>query len=317
MGSGAGVRLTAALVRIVQAVPIVIGVTLLTFLLIHLIPGDPARALLGPRATPAAIAHLRSQWGLDEPLPVQYWQYLVDLVHGNLGTSLYYNGPILPVIGSFLAPTLWLIVYSAVVSIVISVPIALAAAVWRGRIADQIIRLASQVGLGAPQPWVGLILILVFSLDISVFPVAGFGTGVAGHAWSMFLPALTVALGMAPILIRSLRAELIDTLRSDFITTARSKGLGPGRVLVVHALRNASISAVTILGLNLAWLVSQTVVVEAVFALPGLGNLLVNSILRRDFPVVQGLAFVFALMVIVINLATDIGRSILDPRVSV
>lgn len=310
-------RLFAALGRIVQALPIVIGVTILTFLLVHLIPGDPARALLGPRATPAAIQALRAQWGIDEPLPLQYWDYLLGLLHGNMGTSLFYDRPILPIIGSFLAPTLWLIVGAGVVSVVISVPLAMAAAMWRGKVVDQVIRLVSQVGLGAPQPWVGLLLILVLSLKVSLFPVAGFGDGLSGHVWSMLLPSLTVALGMAPILIRSLRAQLIETLQSDFITTARSKGIGGGRVLVIHALRNASISALTILGLNLAWLVSQTVVVEAVFALPGLGNLLVNSILRRDFPVVQGLALVFALTVIVINVATDIARSVLDPRVSV
>lgn len=308
-------RIGAIAWRLVQAAPIAIGVTLLTFLLIHLIPGDPARTVLGSRATPKSIAALRAQWGLNQSLPAQYWHYLLRLLHGDLGQSLFYHRAISGVIGSFLVPTIWLIAYSAILSVLISVPVATLAAVFKDRAFDQGVRVLSQVALGMPQPWVGLLFILGFALEIPVFPVGGFGSGITGHVASMFLPSLTIAIGIAPILIRSLRAELLEVLGADYVTTARSKGISESRVLVRHALRNAAISAVTILGLNIAWLVSGTVVVELVFGIPGIGSLLVNSILRRDFPLVQGLALVFALMVIAVNILTDVARSLLDPRV--
>jgi peptide/nickel transport system permease protein len=308
-------RLAAALWRVLQAVPTAIGVTLLTFILIRLIPGDPARAALGPHASRHAVAALRARWGLDQSLPVQYWHYLSHLVQGNLGQSLFYHRAATAVIGSFFAPTVWLIVYAAWLSVAISVPVAALAAVFRQRPFDHGVRLLSQIGLGMPQPWLGLLLILAFALNLHVFPVGGFGIGIAGHISAMFLPSLTIAIGIAPILIRGLRVELLEVLGSDYVTTARAKGLRESRVLIRHALRNAAIRGVTVLGLNIAWLVSGTVVVELVFGLPGLGSLLVNSILQRDFPLVQGLALIFALLVIAINLATDLARSMLDPRV--
>jgi peptide/nickel transport system permease protein len=304
----------AVLARLLQAVPTVLGVTLLTFLLIHLIPGDPARTVLGQRATPHAIAALRAQWHLNRPLPSQYLSYLGDLVHGNLGRSLFYQSGSGSVIGSFIAPTIWLIVYSAVLSVLISLPLAAFAAIKRGRGFDHAVRVICQIGLGMPQPWLGLLFILFFALELNLFPVGGFGSGLEGHVSAMFLPSLTIAISIAPILIRGLRTELLEVLGSDYVTTARSKGLRESRVLVRHALRNAVISAVTVLGLNIAWLVSGTVVVELVFNIPGLGTLLVNSILRRDFPLVQGLTLVFALMVIAVNLLTDLARTFLDPR---
>jgi peptide/nickel transport system permease protein len=309
-------RLGAIAWRVVQAIPIAIGVTLLTFLLIHLIPGNPARTVLGARATPKAIAALTRQWGLNRPLPDQYWHYLLGILHGNLGQSLFYKESTTSVIEAFVAPTAWLIGYSALLSVVISVPIAALAARKPGRLFDQIARVVSQIALGMPQPWVGLLLILGFSLDVRLFPVGGFGHSLPAHIPSMFLPSLTIAIGIAPMLIRSLRTELIEVLGADYVTTARSKGLPESRVVMRHALRNASISAVTVLGLNIAWLVSGTVVVEQVFGLPGLGSLLVNSILTRDFPLVQGIALVFALMVIAVNVCSDLARSILDPRVT-
>lgn len=304
----------AVLTRLLQAVPTVVGVTLLTFLLVHLIPGDPARTVLGPRASPQALAALRAQWHLNRPLPEQYWNYLSGLLHGDLGQSLFYRGGSGSIISSFIAPTVWLIVYSALLSVLISVPLAAFAAIKRGRGFDHTVRVACQVGLGMPQPWLGLLFILFFALDLNLFPVGGFGTGLGAHVSAMFLPSLTIAISIAPILIRGLRAELLEVLGSDYVTTARSKGLRESRVLVRHALRNAVISAVTVLGLNIAWLVSGTVVVELVFNIPGLGTLLVNSILRRDFPLVQGLTLVFALMVIAVNLLTDLARTFLDPR---
>ncbi|GAA2810741.1 ABC transporter permease [Kribbella solani] len=311
-GAGRGMALT---LRVLQAIPIAFGVTILTFLLMHAIPGDPARAALGDRATPLAIASLRSEWGLDRPLAVQYWRYLGRVLHGDLGSSLFYGQSTLSIIGSYAPATAWLIVVSCLMSVIISVPVAAAAALTKSRVVDQIIRLGCQIGLGAPAPWVGLILVLTFAIKVRWFPVGGFGNGPVAHLSAMILPSLTVAIGIAPLLIRALRAEMLQVLGSDYVTTARSKGLSESRVLTRHVLRNAAVSAITILGLNIAGLVSGSVIVESVFAVPGLGNLLVSSISRRDFPVVQGLALVFAVLVIIVNLLTDFVRAVLDPRV--
>jgi peptide/nickel transport system permease protein len=302
-------------VRALQAVPTALGVTLLTFLLIHMIPGDPARVMLGQHATPRAIDALRTQWGLNSPLPEQYLRYLAGLLHGDLGDSLFYQKPIADIIAPFVAPTLWLIVYGALLSVVISVPIAVVAAVKANRSFDHLTRLACQVALGMPQPWVGLLLILGFALHLQLLPVGGFGDTFGSHVSSMFLPSLTVAISMAPILVRSLRAELLQVFEAEYVAMARAKGLSEARVVWGHSLRNAEVTAVTILGLNVAWLVSSTVVVELVFGVNGLGNLLVTSVTRRDFPLVQALALVFAVLVIVVNMLTDIGRTFLDPRV--
>jgi peptide/nickel transport system permease protein len=302
-------------IRLLQAIPIALGVTVLTFLLIHLIPGDPARAALGDHATPSSLAALRAEWGLDRPLPVQYWRYLERVLHGDLGSSLFYEQSTLSIIRSYAPATAWLIALSCLMSVIISVPVAAYAALTRSRFVDQFIRLGCQVGLGAPAPWVGLVLVLTFAIKVRWFPVGGFGNGFGGHLSAMILPSLTIAIGIAPLLIRALRAEMLEVLGADYVTTARSKGISESRVLTRHVLRNAAVSAITILGLNIAGLVSGSVIVESVFAVPGLGNLLVSSISRRDFPVVQGLALVFAVLVIVVNLLTDVVRAALDPRV--
>jgi peptide/nickel transport system permease protein len=301
--------------RLLLMLPIALGVTLLTFLLIHLIPGDPAVTLLGIRASPQRVAMLHHTWGLDRPLYVQYWLFLERIVRGDFGTSLFYGSSATGVILRGLGTTVWLLVYAAVLTIVIATPLAVLAATHKDGPLDQIVRAIPLIGMGMPAFWVGIMLILLLSLKAHLFPVGGFGNGFAGHVDSMFLPGLTLALPTAPILIRSLRSSLIDALEADYVTTARSKGIPERRVLVRHAIRNAIISSVTVLGLEIAWLASGTIVVEKVFALPGIGALMVDSIFRRDFPVVQGIAFVLALLVIVTNLGTDVAYSLLDPRV--
>ena len=201
-------------------------------------------------------------------------------------------------------------------AILIAIPLAVLAASRKDAARDQVVRAVPLVGLGFPPFWLGIMLLLVFGLHLGrLFPVGGYGTGFVGHLHSMFLPALTVALGIAPILIRSLRASLLQVLESDYITTARSKGITERRVLVRHALRNAVISTVSVLGVNIGFLVGGTVVIEQVFALPGIGQLMLTSILQRDFPVVQGVTLVFGIMVVFVYLTTDILHSLLDPRV--
>lgn len=302
--------------RLLHMIPIVFGVTLLVFFLIHLVPGDPARTMLGVHATPEKIRLLHEQWGLDKPLPVQYWRFLERLVHGDLGASLFYSVPAGRLVLDRLPVTLWLIGLGTLFSVVIAVPLATIAAARRDRPTDHVVRAVPLVGLGFPQFWIGIMLLLAFALNSGrAFPVGGYGSGFFGHLHSMLLPALTVALAISPILIRSLRASMLEVLGSDYIATARSKGLSERRVLVRHALRNASISMVSVLGVNIGFLVGGTLVVEQVFALPGVGQLMINSIFQRDFPVVQAVTLAFAVMVVLVYLTTDILHALLDPRV--
>lgn len=302
--------------RLLQMIPIALGVTLLVFFLIHLVPGDPARTMLGTRATPKRIALLHEEWGLDQPLPVQYWRFLERLVQGDLGSSLFYSVPAGRLVLERLPVTLWLIGLGTLLAVVIAVPLATIAAARRDRPTDHVVRAVPLVGLGFPPFWIGIMLLLAFALNSGrAFPVGGYGEGFFGHLHSMFLPALTVALAISPILIRSLRASLLEVLESDFVATARSKGLPERRVLIRHALRNALISMVTVLGVNIGFLVGGTLVVEQVFALPGIGQLMINSIFQRDFPVVQAVTLAFAVMVVLVYLTTDIIHALLDPRV--
>jgi peptide/nickel transport system permease protein len=302
--------------RLLHLVPITLGVTVLVFFLIHLVPGDPARTILGNQATDARVAVLRHTWGLDRPLPVQYAKFMDRLVHGDLGSSLFYGVGAGRLVVQRLPVTLWLIGLGTLLSILIAVPLAAIAAAHRDRLADHIVRAVPLVGLGFPPFWVGIVVLLVFGLHLGrLFPVGGYGQGFVGHLHSMFLPALTVAFGIAPILVRSLRASLLEVLESDYVTTARSKGLPERRVLVRHAMRNAVISTVSVLGVNIGYLVGGTLVIEQVYGDPGVGQLMINSIFQRDFPVVQAVTLTFSIMVVFVYLLTDVTHALLDPRV--
>jgi peptide/nickel transport system permease protein len=301
--------------RLLQMVPVALGVTILVFFMVHLIPGDPARTMLGARATDQAVAQLRHEWGLDRPLMEQYWLFMKRLAQGDLGDSLFYDTPVLSLIFERVWPTVWLIAYATVLALLISVPLATLAATRKDGSVDQLVRAIPLFGLGMPPFWIGIVLILLLGLRVPLFPVGGYGDDFLGHLYSMFLPGLTVALFLTPILIRSLRASLLTVLESDYITTARSKGIPERQVLLRHAVRNAIISTVTVLGVNIAFLIGGTVVVEKVFALPGIGALMVDSIFNRDFPVVQGVTLVFAVLVVLVYLITDVVHSLLDPRV--
>jgi peptide/nickel transport system permease protein len=310
-------RLAYTLRRLAQLVPVAVGVTMVTFLLVHLIPGDPAVSVLGARATPQLIAELHKQWGLDRSLPEQYWLFLERLGHGDLGDSVFYRVPVRDMVVDRLPVTLWLLVYSTVLAMLIAVPLATFAARRKDGAVDQVVRAIPIVGLGMPAFWLGIMLLLLLAADVwKVFPAGGYGSGLWGHAVSMFLPALTVAIGTAPLLIRSLRTSLLGVLGSDYIVTARAKGIPERRVLVRHALRNGLMPMITVLGINLGFLIGNTVVVEKVFALPGVGALIYDGIAQRDFAVVQGVTLVLASLVVLVNIAVDITYSFLDPRVS-
>jgi peptide/nickel transport system permease protein len=308
-------RMTFVLRRLLQLVPVAIGCTIVVFFMIHLIPGDPAQTILGIHATPRTVALLHKEWGLNRPLISQYWLFMDRLLHGNLGVSLYYGGSALSLIITHLPPTLWLIVYSSVLAVLISVPLAMIAASRKDGARDHVVRAVPLVGLGMPPFWLAFLLIYAFAIKFHFFPVSGWGTGFFGHLRSMFLPSLTVALALSPVVIRSLRASMLNVLGAEFVTTARSKGVAGKRLFLRHVLRNAVIPAVTVLGINIAFLIGGTVIIENVFAIPGLGQLMINSIFQRDFTVVQGVTLVFAIMVILLNLAADVAYAALDPRV--
>jgi peptide/nickel transport system permease protein len=301
--------------RLMQLLPVLLGITVASFLLLHLVPGDPARTLLGVRATPREVAVLRHEWGLDKSLPVQYVDYLGRVLRGNLGTSIYYQTSVASLIAHALPITLAMLALGAVFGIAIAVPLALLAATRAGRPADHVIRVVPLFGLGMPPFWVGFVLLILFSLTFHIFPAGGYGTSFGAHVSSLILPALTVAAVTAPILVRSLRTALIEVLDSDFVRAANAKGLSSRRILIRHGLRNTLVPAVSVLAVNLGYLLGGTVVVENVFGLPGVGNLLLTGIFNRDFDVVQSVTLVYAIVVVVINLSADLAYAALDPRV--
>ena len=301
--------------RLLLLIPVAVGVTIVVFFMVHLIPGDPAATILGIHATPRAVALLHQQWGLNRPLASQYWLFLDRLLHGNLGQSIFYGGSVTSLILSHLPPTLWLLAYTTVLTVLISVPLAVLAASRRDGIRDHVVRAVPLVGLGMPPFWLGFLLIYAFAISLRIFPVSGYGSGFTGHLHSMFLPSLTVALALTPVVIRSLRASMLNVLGAEYIVTARSKGVPPHRLYQRHVLRNAVIPAVTVLAINIGFLVGATVIIEQIFAIPGIGQLMINSIFQRDFPVVQGVTLVFAIMVVLVNLLADLSYAALDPRV--
>ena len=301
--------------RAAQAAAILAGVIVATFLLLHIIPGDPARQILGIHATNQQVAALRQKFGLNRPLIVQFGSYLAHLfTHGDTGNSLYYGTSTRSLLVPRMGVTLELVAMAGVICVLLTIPLAVYAATHQNRLPDQLIRIIPAIGAGMPAIWLGLMLIVLFSVRLHWFPVGGAGPG----AWLTFrglvLPALTAALAITPLLIRSLRAELLEVLQSDYIAAARTRSLSEPRVLFVHAARNAVVPMLTLLGLNLAYLVGGTVVVEQVFDINGLGVLMFNSISDRDFPVVQGIALFFAVVVVLVNLLTEIAATVADPR---
>jgi ABC-type dipeptide/oligopeptide/nickel transport system permease component len=308
-------RFRFVLYRPLQLVPVLFGISVITFVLIHAIPGDPARLLLGARATAEAIAAIRKQFGLDQPVILQYAYFVQNLMHGELGRSIIYKTPVLAVVADRIAPTLFLLIYAVLLAVLLSLVLGSIAAMQRGRVADQVIRLFSTVGLGIPAFWLGIVLIMLFSIRLGWFPVSGYGDTFFEHLHHLFLPALTVALAMAPVLTRNLRASLIAESTADYVTAAKAKGL-PGHVIFLHhILRNSLLPTVNLLGVNIGWLIGGTVVVETVFSVPGLGGLMVASIFARDYLVVQAVALILALGVVVTNFIVDVVTVALDPRI--
>jgi peptide/nickel transport system permease protein len=301
--------------RILQAIPVALGITILVFLLSHLLPGNPAVAMLGSHATPDAVAALSAHLGLDKPLWEQYWLFLEHLFRGDLGTSLTYQQPVVGLVFSAAPVTLSLVLYALVLSLIISVPLAAWAATRPGGARDLGVRVYTLLGQGMPQFWTGIMLILLLAVKLRLFPVSGYGATSVDHLYYLFLPALTLAISMCPTIIRSLRASTIHVLGSEYVGTARSKGIAGASLFRTHVLRNAAIPTVSIIGVNLGYLVGGSLVIEFVFAIPGLGSLMINAIESRDFPTIQGVALFVALFVVVVGILTDVVYTLLDPRV--
>lgn len=303
------------LARPLQLLPVLLGISIITFVLVRLIPGDPARVLLGSKSTPDAIARIRAQFGLDEPIWVQYLYFLKNLGLGDMGKSILYKVPVLQLIVDRVGPTLALILGAVILALALAIPLASIAATRRGRFADHIIRLFSTAGLGFPPFWLAIMLIILFSVKLDLFPVAGWGDTLPDQIHHLVLPCFTVALALSAVITRNLRASMIAELASDHATAARARGVSERRVFWRHVLPNAVIPAINLLAVNIGWLIGGTVVIESVFSIPGMGQLLVRGIFTRDYMVVQSVAMVFACATVIVNFLADILTVAIDPRV--
>ncbi len=302
--------------RLLMMVFVLFGVTIVIFSMVRLIPGDPAFLILGDRATEQMAAQLREQLGLNKPLPQQYWEFISGMVTGKMGSSLLYRQPVSNLVVKRVPVSIFLAVYAMTLAALMTLTFGILAAINKGRLADHVIRVLFLFFITTPAFWLGILLILLFSLRLHLFPVAGYGETFQDHLRYLFLPALTLALQLSAVLIRNLRGQIILVLRSDYIRTARAKGLHERLILWRHTLQNALMPVVTIFGLQFGYLVGGTVVIETIFAIPGMGQLLVQSITARDYPVVQAITVISATLVILVNLIVDLSYSLLDPRVT-
>ena|SRR5689334_10709535 len=302
--------------RIGQLIPILIGITLVSFVLIRLVPGDPAEQLLGNHYTPQAAKAIDHSLGLDRSIFAQYWLFLRNSVSGNFGESYFFHDSVGHEIATRLPATLFLIAFAGILTLAISIPIGTISGLRQGRLFDQGARVFFLVGFALPGFLLGVLLILVFGVKIPIFPITGYGNDFASHISHLFLPAISLAIPFSTVLIRSLRSTVIEVLGADYVTTARLKGLSRFRVLRRDILPNSLLPLIVVFGVNLAFLVGGTVVIENVFSIPGLGSLLVNSVSTRDFPVVQGLTVFFGVFVLVVNLLTDLLHISVDPRLN-
>ncbi|MHB0952154.1 MAG: ABC transporter permease [Allorhizobium sp.] len=301
--------------RLFQLSGVLIGISVVTFLLLHLAPGDPARLLAGARATPETIAAIRSEYGLDQPLWRQYATYFVNLLGGNIGQSLRFQRSVSELIAQFMWPTLFLTGYVMVLAVPTTVALAIASARKPGSAADQAIRIIGIVGLTIPVFWLGIMMSRFFGVALGWFPVSGYGDGFTGHLHHLFLPAVSTAIWLVPVLTQSLRAALIEKTTADFVTAARAQGASEREIFWGTILPNAVLPTLNLLGVLVAFMIGGAIIVETVYAVPGLGSLMVSSLLGRDYYVVQGLTLVFACSTVLVTLAVDLISAFIDPRI--
>lgn len=312
---GTGSRYAFVGRRLVMTVPLLLAVTLLVFLITKVTPGNPARTILGPKATDAQVDALSHQLGYDQGVVGQYWAFLTRLAHGDLGTSARTGDPVTTVVGSHLAPTLWLVAATLLVTVLVAVPLAWTAATHRDGWLDHALRTSSIVVLYLPTFWVGLVLVRFVALPTGWFPVGGFGETFSEHLRAVVLPAVSLALALAPVVARSLRTSMVDVLESDYVTAARAAGVSGGRLFRWYVLRNSLSPAVSLLAVQVGFLLFGVVVLEVTFDIHGLGSELVTASVGKDLLVTQGVTLVFAVAVVAVNLLADLLLVSLDPRV--
>jgi peptide/nickel transport system permease protein len=302
--------------RVLQIVPVLFGVSIVVFLLIRLIPGNPAVAILGERATPELVERVKNQLGLDLPIWRQYLHFLGNASRLDFGPSYFYKQEVSTLTLERIPITLSLVAYAMVIGLVIAVPFGTWAATRREGPADHVIRLVFTGVIGIPTFWMGIILALLLSVRWKLLPLGGVGTSRLDTLWHLTLPALTIGLHVSPILVRALRSSLIEVMSSDYVTTGVAMGLRPVTRFFSYLLRNGLTPFVSTVGLNIGWLIGGTIIIEQVFGVPGVGSLLITSILTRDYSIIQFVALVLAVLVILVNLLTDLTYALLDPRVS-
>lgn len=304
--------------RLVAMIPVLFLVSIIVFFLIRLIPGDPAVAMLGEEATPQAIADLRHEFGLDQPIPVQYAIWLSRVLQGDLGNSTRSHQPVLEAIVERLPATIELTFFSLLISLSIAIPTGIISATRRGSRADLVSSTLALLGVSMPSFFLAMLLIFVFSLNLRLLPPIGFTpilTDPVANLRGMILPSITLGAGAAAIVARLTRSSLLEVLNLEYIRTARAKGLRERFVIYRHALKNALIPVVTIVGLQVGGLLGGAVITESLFVLPGVGKLAVDSIFSRDFPIVQGVVLFLSLIFLLTNLVVDVLYAFLDPRI--
>ena len=308
-------RFAFILRRPIHLIPVLFGISLISFLLLQLAPGDPVRLMLGPRASQEAIDFVRARYGLDRPILVQYLYYLFNALRGDFGQSIAFRAPVGSVILERIAPTLFLILYGLTISIALTLGLATAAARNRGRWIDHLIRFLCVAGVGIPSYFIGLMLIMLLCLRLGLFPVSGYGPTPWNNLWHLFLPALTVGIAVTPILTRNLRATFIQQMDADYAIAGRSKGLSEHYIFTRHVFWNSLLPTINLMGVVVSFLIGGTVVIENVFNIPGLGNLLIHAVLTRDYFVVQAVTLILAFGIVITNFIVDVITVALDPRV--
>jgi len=303
--------------RLLLTIPLLLGIVLLVFLVLKITPGDPARQIVGLRATTQQLDQVRQQLGLNDPVLVQYLRYLGHVLRGDLGYSYKSLQPVSDMIAERLPVTLWLLTFGTTFTLLISIPLGTITALQPNRPIDHAVRGAGLVALTMPSFWVGIVLILLVALPTGLFPAGGFGDTFPDHVRSIILPAITLAISIAPFQIRSMRTSMINVRRSDYVATGRSMGLSEPRLMRRFVLRNAAPPTISVLALNVGYLLFGAVVIETTFALPGVGEGIVLAARGRDIPAIQGYTLLFALLVVAVYLIADIVTAVMDPRVEI
>ena len=304
--------------RVLATIPVMGIVALFVFSLLYIAPGDPAAIIAGDQATPADVDRIRAGLGLDRPFLVRFGGWLWDVLRGDLGVSIFTNLPVTHMIGQRLEPTLSLMVLTLILSVGVAVPLGVLAAWTHGSLLDRAVMMLAVFGFSVPVFVVGYLLAYVFALELEWFPVQGYtpiSQGVGPWLRNLVLPAVALGGVYIALIARITRATMLEVLSQDYVRTARAKGLGSGSVLFLHALKNAAVPIITVIGLGVALLIGGAVVTESVFAIPGLGRLVVDAILRRDYPVIQGVVLLFSFTYVLVNLGVDLLYTVFDPRI--